>query len=105
MPVEKTRKENPFLPQRKAKKPRKKAEEQLTDVRPVPSIVPPKWHPVERKGESLNSRYAEAMAEDLHLEFYEMNGFELATSRVDPHTGGYEVTKTELDQMRKVAFS
>lgn len=64
-----------------------------------------KWHPVKRREKSLNSMFAEAMGEDLHLfQDSEMGGFELSL-RLDLHMGGYEVSADELDLMRRVAFS
>ena len=64
----------------------------------------PRWHPVKRKEKSLNSLYAEAMGEDLHFleEDHEVKGVELA---LDTSKYGYKVSKEELEQMRRVAFS
>ncbi|MFZ3011522.1 MAG: hypothetical protein WA060_00775 [Minisyncoccia bacterium] len=61
MTVGKTRKENPFL-----KKPeQKRKEDVVTELRRVPSLRPPKWHPVLRKERSLFSELAEVLGEDL----------------------------------------
>lgn len=64
MPVKKTRKENPFL-KPKTPKPKKEEEEKSAYIHPVPSIVPRKWHPAERKDKSLFADLAEALEGDL----------------------------------------
>lgn len=45
-----------------------------------------KWHPVRRRERSLNTKYAEAMEEDLHL-------------------SDFKVSEAELNLMRRIAFS
>ena len=82
MSVKKTRKENKLLKPRK----KQKTMEKTTELRGIPSIVPGKWHPVDRKEKSLNSKYAEAVGADLH-------------------SHEYEVSEAELEQMRRIAFS
>lgn len=103
MIIKKTRKENQFL--KRKKKPKEKGEEP-TILQRVPSLRPPKWHPVNRKEKSLVTELAEAVGEELHLEDYEMSGVELANAvRLDTYAYGYKVSEAELEQMRRVAFS